>query len=334
MPLTREYRSLSEARAAIAGRLDQACVDPFSRLEWFEALHAHCFAGEDIRIYRAVENAAECWLFLLQPAPRQLFALANFYSFDWAPAFIGDPDAAARDRLMAAIARHALEGHAHVELYPVSRAAPLLLRAFRSAGWFAVERAMGGRHVLRLNGRDFAAYWAERPGALRSLIKRKGRNSPFDLSLTARMTDALWADYVDIHGRSWKEPESSLPFIRALAEREGAAGRLRLGFARLEGRAVAAQIWSIDGDTAYIHKLCHDQALDKGSPGTLLGHRMFQQAIDEDHVSVIDYGTGDNAYKADWMEERQTLVQIDCFNPRHGSSWIPAARTAISALVG
>lgn len=336
MPATREYHSLSQVRAAVAGRMDHLHVaNPFLRLDWFEQLHAHCLGKSPVRIFQAMEGDAEAWLFLVQSADRRLSALANWYSFDWAPVFLGDPDAALRERLLQAIARAAMAGTAQIDFYPVSGSAAMLLRAFRSAGWFAVERAMGGRHVLRLNGRDFAAYWAGRPGSLRSLVKRKGRGDPFALSITDRMTDALWADYVDIHGRSWKEPEPALPFLRALADREEAAGALRLGFARqADGRAVAAQIWSIDGGTAYIHKLCHDQTLDRGSPGTLLSHAMFRQAIDADGVSVIDYGTGDNAYKTDWMEQRQTLMRIDCFNPRHGRAWIPAARTAISALVG
>ena len=51
-------------------------------------------------------------------------------------------------------------------------------------------------------------------------------------------------------------------------------------------------------------------------------------------VATIDYGTGDNDYKREWMDERIPLHQIDLFNPRRVSSWIPAARTCISALVG
>ena len=57
-------------------------------------------------------------------------------------------------------------------------------------------------------------------------------------------------------------------------------------------------------------------------------------AIDQDRVDLIDYGTGDNGYKTDWMERRIPLIRIDAFNPRRPSNWLPAARTAISALVG
>ena len=97
---------------------------------------------------------------------------------------------------------------------------------------------------------------------------------------------------------------------------------------------MATQYWTVEHGVALIHKLSHDRAHDAGSPGTLLSHAMFAQAIDQDRVDLIDYGTGDNGYKADWMDERIALHRIDAFNPRYASSWLPAARTAISALVG
>ncbi len=139
-----------------------------------------------------------------------------------------------------------------------------------------------------------------------------------------------------MQARSWQGPEPArgTAFLRALAERESAAGTLRLGFARAQGRAVATQLWTIEGGVALIHKLAHDRAFDAQSPGTLLSHAMFARAIDRDGATLIDYGTGDNDYKADWMEQRLPLYRIDAFNPRSPASWLPAARAAISALVG
>ncbi len=330
----REYQTLDEARQALAGQLDRAPgLALFDRIDWFEALHDRCFPDQPIRIVQAQEGDAQAWLFLLAPAARRASALANWYSFAWAPVFIGEPDAATRQRLLESLARHLLATSAQIDLYPLEDAAPLLA-ALRRAGWFAVQRAMGGRHLLRLEGRSFADYWAARPGRLRNLVKRKGRGDPFVLSIATRLTDDLWQDYVDVHDRSWKEAEPGLDFLRDLAERESAAGTLRLGFARLGARAVATQLWTVEQDVALIHKLSHDRSFDHASPGTLLSHAMFAQAIDHDRVRMIDYGTGDNGYKTDWMDRRIPLHQIDAFNPRFASAWLPAARTAISALVG
>ncbi|MFZ2997813.1 GNAT family N-acetyltransferase [Sphingobium sp.] len=334
MPKTREYHSFGQVTDALHGRLDRGAAPClFDRLDWFASLHAHCLSDQPVRVIAAQDGDAQAWLFLTAPAPRRASALANWYSFGWAPVVTGAADMAQRMHLLDALARHLLATSRQVDLYPMEETGPWLA-SLRRAGWFALSRPMGGRHVLRLNGRDFAAYWASRPGRLRNLVRRKGRASPYALSITDRLTDALWRDYVDVHGRSWKQPEPGLSFLHALAQRESAAGSLRLGFARVEGRAVAAQLWTVENGVALIHKLSHDRAHDAGSPGTLLSHAMFERAIDGDRVDMIDYGTGDNGYKTEWMEERIPLHRIDAFNPRAPSCWLPAARTAISALVG
>lgn len=335
MLVTREYGSFTGARLALAGSLDRACTPSlFNRIDWFESLHQHCFTHSPVRILQAIEGEQEAWLFLLTPAAGQLSALANWYSFDWAPIFLGSPDDMTRRRLVEVIAQNLLKGSARIDLYPVTESSGLLIDAFRRGGWFTVRRPMGGRHLLRLNGRDFAGYWAGRPGRLRNLVARKARAGRFTISITDHLTDALWHDYAAVHERSWKQPEEGLPFLHALAQRESAAGTLRLGFARLGRQPVATQLWTVENGVALIHKLAHDQAFDGASPGTLLSHAMFAHAIDSDYSDLIDYGTGDNGYKTDWMEQRETLHRLDFFNPRHASTWLPAARTAISALVG
>lgn len=335
MLVTREYHSLTEARQALNGRLDRAATASlFDRIDWLESLHEHCFVDVPVRILRAMEDDHEAWLFLLSPGRRRLSALANWYSFSWEPVFFGPDDPHVRSRLIEVLAQHLLKDGAQVDLYPVTESSELLIDAFRRAGWFGVKRPMGGRHMLRLNGRDFDAYWATRPGRLRHQVQRKARASRFTISIADRLTDDLWNDYVAVHGRSWKQPEPGLSFLRAMAERESTAGTLRIGVAQLETQPVAAQLWTIENGVALIHKLAHDQSFDGASPGTLLSHAMFAHAIDVERVTAIDYGTGDNAYKTEWMEERITLHQLDFFNPRIATSWIPAARTAISALVG
>jgi len=335
LAVTREYRSFAEVRAALAGRLDRAATPClFDRIDWFESLHGHCFAEQPAFVLQVKEDEAELWLFLLPSDSRRLSALANWYSFSWRPVFLGAPRPSLQAELLEAAACHLLNGHAQIDFYPMQDRSDHMLAAFRRAGWFAVRRPMGGRHLLHLKGRDFARYWAQRPGRLRNQVRRKGRGDPFAMEIADRLTDALWNDYRHVQARSWKDAEPALPFLRDLAERESAAGHLRIGFARREGLPVATQLWTVENGVALIHKLSHDQAFDHASPGTLLSHAMFAHAIDADRVGTIDYGTGDNAYKKDWMDERATLYRVDCFNPRFASTWIPAARIAISALVG
>jgi hypothetical protein len=43
---------------------------------------------------------------------------------------------------------------------------------------------------------------------------------------------------------------------------------------------------------------------------------MMQRVIEEDSVSRIDYLSGDDAYKADWMSERKEQHGLAAYNPR------------------
>ncbi len=60
---------------------------------------------------------------------------------------------------------------------------------------------------------------------------------------------------------------------------------------------------------------------------------MFRHALDEDRVTRIDYGTGDEPYKRDWMGERATLWRLEAFNLGSPRGLAGAARAALSALV-
>ena len=338
LPGLKEYRSLAQVREEAGQRFDRGQRPlMFDRLDWLDGMARHCLPDTQPLIIQASEGNTEAWLFLAQTRPGHAVAMANFYSFSWRPLFVGDPDPASRKRLLAAAARHLARRNALIGLYPVlddDGDLALLTTAFRDAGWLAIARPMGNNHLLRLDGRDFATYWAARPGPLRSTVQRKGRASPYAITIHDRLTDALWRDYVDVYERSWKPQEANFDFLRAIAEQEGEAGALRLGFAREGDTAVAAQYWTVENGTAFIHKLAHDAAHDRGSPGTLLSHAMFRHAIDTDHVALIDYGTGDNPHKTGWMEETRPLYRLDCYNPARPSTWLPAARTTISRLVG
>ncbi|MGQ0588956.1 MAG: GNAT family N-acetyltransferase, partial [Sphingosinicella sp.] len=143
-----------------------------------------------------------------------------------------------------------------------------------------------------------------------------------------------WADYEAVYRASWKPDEGSFAFLRALAEQEGEAGTLRLGIARQDGAPVAAQLWLVENGEATIHKLAYAESAKSLSPGTILGEAMFRRAIDTDRVRLIDYGTGDEPYKADWMADRRPLWQLSAYNPRTFKGLAGIAREKVSALAG
>jgi CelD/BcsL family acetyltransferase involved in cellulose biosynthesis len=96
---------------------------------------------------------------------------------------------------------------------------------------------------------------------------------------------------------------------------------------------VAVQLWLVENGEATIHKLAYTEEAKAMSPGTLLGMEMFRRALDVDRVGAIDYGTGDDGYKKDWMAERRPLWRLEAYNPHTLRGLIGAARARASALV-
>ncbi|HEX8256941.1 MAG TPA: GNAT family N-acetyltransferase, partial [Allosphingosinicella sp.] len=287
-------------------------------------LQCHAPPPGKLVVARAERGGERAWLFL---GLEQLRARAyvNWYSLRFAA--IGEGE------LVTAIAR-ALKfgGVAQVELSPIER--PESLRqSFRTAGWLTFLSPATASWQVGTEGLDFDTYWAKRPARLRNTAERKAKAAGLDIGVHCAFDEAAWADYERVYAASWKPEEGSPAFLRALAEQEGAAGTLRLGIARKDGRAIAAQLWLVEGGRATIHKLAYAEEAKALSPGTILSMAMFRHVLDEDRVARIDYGTGDEPYKKDWMEERTILWRLTAFNPRTLVGLAGAARAAASAIV-
>ena len=291
---------------------------PFDRADWLALIAAHGFAGQ--RAFLAVAEAPDGATLALPlvSAPSGLGALANWYSF-WARPITDAPDRA--EAMLTAIARSLL-GHGAIDFAPLpAREAGWMAQAFRAAGWgAAVEPAHVNRHMA-LEGQDFAGWWATRPGALRATVRRKGARGAVQCRVATNFDAAGWAAYEQVYAASWKPAEGDPAFLRAFAQAESAAGALRLGLATMDGRAVAAQLWTVEGGTAYIHKLAHRDDARAASPGTLLSAALFAHAIDIDRVKAIDFGTGDDPYKADWMDGVRTRWRLRAHNPASLRHW-------------
>ena len=320
------FEDLDSVAADAAGALDRD-VRPglFDRLDWFRLLAAHCPPEGKLLAMRGRNGGHSGWLFLAVRHPIA-DAFAAWYSLRFK--VIGNPD----DDVMTSIAAALRDGGlAHVELEPIEDPEPIAA-GFRSAGWiiFLDQKTVNWR--VDTANEDFDAYWAKRPAQLRNTARRKAKAAGLEISIHERFDEAAWADYEAVYRASWKPEEGSFPFLRALAEQEGAAGTLRLGVARQDGRPIAVQLWLVENGEATIHKLAYAEDARALSPGTILGMAMFRHALDKDHVRRIDYGNGDEPYKADWMEEKRTLFRLSAFNPRTVKGLLGAARAKASSL--
>ncbi|MFC7497909.1 GNAT family N-acetyltransferase [Enterovirga sp. GCM10030262] len=323
----KEYDDLDAAGEDAAGALDRETRPSlFDRLSWFRLIQAYCPPSGRPLILRARDGEARAWLFLSRRG-RHAEALASWYTLRYGAIVDGEAPS-----LPAALAGALRERVATADLYPLAEGDGLA-ESFRRAGWLTIVEPAGTSWRIATYGMTFAAYWAGRPSRLRNTGERKAKAAKLDVAVHTVFDEAAWADYEKVYRASWKPEEGSAAFLRALAEQEGEAGTLRLSIASKDGEPLAAQLWLIENGTATIHKLAYVAEAKAMSPGTVLSMAMFRHALDVDHVRLIDFGLGDDGYKAEWMEEKRPVLRLRAFNPATMSGLYLFARAKASALV-
>lgn len=307
--------------------LGLASHGPFDRAEWFALL--------------ADEGGLTPWIALASdgdeavalPLMRQhdvIAPLANWYNFTWRPLATSSADVEAS---LTAIARDLANRAWRVTLSPLPGehgCAHRVAKAFRAAGWVALNETCDSNSILKVAGRSYAEYLAGRPGPLRTTLSRKAKK--LAVTIHSAFDSDAWEAYETIYNSSWKPAEGSPEMLRRFAEQEGAAGRLRLGIANHEGRPIAAQFWTVEASTAFIHKLAHTEDATRLSGGTVLTAALFERVIEADKVSLVDFGTGNDPYKAMWMEELRARFRLDCFRPGNPKSWPRLAKASLRML--
>lgn len=300
-----------------------AARSPFDRLEWWQDLADYCRFRPLLAVAKEGDHRA---VMPLHRQGRQIRCLANWYTFRVAPLFTAAAD---RDALLGALfqdlagqAPHLVLSHLPDEQGEATSIATVL----RQTGWTTFIEQCDVNHVLPVRGRTYGEYLASRTGALRSTLKRKA--GKIEVLIETAFDPVKWASYEAIYAQSWKGAEGSPEFLRSFAEREGAAGRLRFAVAQAGGRAIAAQFWTVEAGTAFIHKLAHAEDAKGLSPGTTLTAALLEYVIDRDKVDLIDFGTGDDQYKRDWMEAVRPRYRIEAFQAKCPGTWLLIARKA------
>ena len=307
--------------------LNWSNASPFARPEWFALLEKTAASP----LYALAREGDDAVAMPLQFGAKQIEPLSNWYAFTWSPMHTGDE---AKPHLLRSLADALANRSQRVVMNKLPDDMDELDRlqdAFRSRGWATFREPCDTNHILHLGGRDYARYLADRPGPLRTTLKRKAKK--VDVALSDCFDAGDWADYEAIYAESWKPEEGDPALLQSFAEMESKAGRYRFAIARHEGEPVAAQFWTVDGDTAYIHKLAHREDAKALSPGTTLTAALMQRVIDTDGVQTVDFGTGDDAYKRDWMETRRIRWQLSCYRPGAPRNWLPIAKATIRKLV-
>ncbi len=202
-------------------------------------------------------------------------------------------------------------------------------RFFRFYNWFH-----------RCQGQAFTDYLAARPARLRNTIARKQRKLEREQGYQIRLfqgdqVQQAMKDYHSIYQASWKAYEQHAGLMDKVAINFAAAGWTRLGILYIQGHPAAAQLWFVVASKASIFRLAYDQTWKQYSPGSILTSYLMQQVIDNDKVKEIDFLTGNEAYKQDWMSQRRQRWGMICDlrQPGRRLSLVTRIIRAFSAMI-
>lgn len=326
--LVRSFADFEALRVAHPGFAEPAHATLFQSIDWFELLARHGMEADVVPCLLSIASpsAAPADRRLLLPLLRQgngLASLSNYYSGLYGP--IGDGEGCASWRAACKHLRASRPAPAYVRLQPLDADSAFFREmrdALDAAGYWADSYFCFGNWYLPTAGRSFDGYLSERPSALRNTLRRgrkkldRGGNWQIVVhSEPGPPLDAAVSDYETIYASSWKPAEAHPGFIRELCQLAARRGWLRLGVLSIEGKAIASQIWLFSAGKAYIFKLAYDPAAARYSAGTVLTAAMIEHAIERDAADEIDYLSGDDAYKQDWMSHRRERIGLVAFDP-------------------
>jgi hypothetical protein len=328
------FEELPEGARVLFEAAGEDCF--FSSLPWFKTFASHALdSGDRIRIYSvnsmSGDQKHQSFLAALHRAAdsgfwksRKLSSLSSYYSSLFSPVWDGLGTRQAAEDLATTIAKDSPTWD-EIELKPLdfdSAAFAALVQGIKSAGFVVQTYFCFGNWYLKVNGRSYAQYVDSLPSVLKNTLNRKKKKleksgrAKIEIVTGGNGLEAAIEAYNKIYLASWKQPEPYPHFVPELIRTCAALGALRLGLIFVDGEPAAAQFWIVRNGKALIYKLAYDERFADLSVGTVLTATLMQSAIDADKVQEIDYLTGDDSYKKDWMSHRRERWGILAMNPR------------------
>jgi len=283
----------------------------FSR-PWFENLTTTVLLDDESLLLACVVEAETVLAILPLRTHNQknLYGLTHLYSSLYSLLLTGQNQQEILQCLAQGLDHIPIES---LRLDPVAeddRNVQMLQQAMEAMGYQCHHHFRFYNWIHRVHGQTFEAYMASRPSRVQNTIARKQRKLKrehgYEIRLyTDQSLQQALADYSAVYRSSWKAFEQFDDFIEGLAYRLSAAGWLRLAILYIEDKPAAAQFWFVAHGRASIFKLVYDEAWKHYSPGSILISYLMAHVIEIDKVEEIDFLTGNDAYKQDWMSERR-----------------------------
>lgn len=300
--------------------------NPQFGLDWLHNLASHALGNHEKAVLYVARLATDDLIVLplkLNTRYGRAESLGNFYTSAYSPIVHTDSP----ELLWAALFRHLASDTrvAALILTPLT-VDPSLFNQIEAAlirtGWKGVHRFFHFANWTQ-DSRDttYVSFLSTRPSQLRNTIARRtrrlleGGRGKLKIIRGGDALEESIAQFTDVYGKSWKRKEPFPEFIPALLRLSASRGWLRLGLATYDDVAIASQIWLVCGGKAYIFKLAHRKDYKHLSPGTVLTAYMMEYVLDQDSVSSVDFLSGDDDYKENWMMERKECFGVAAYNP-------------------
>ena len=313
-----------------------AGADVFRSFPWFQNLAATSLEkNHQLRIYAVRSNKSKDLLPSMLPmqhaqndvsiAPYTLFALANYYSPVFGP--IIDTQCEDVPQIVFALVNAICSdepGWDVVDFHPLDSDGLIseqLKSAFTKLHWSMQPYFCFGNWYLKVNHRSYNEYFRGLPSVIRKNVpymKRKlDKVARLKMEIITNNERLDWAigAYEMIYNNSWRTAEGYPKFIRGLIYTAAEHGWLRLGLLHVDDEPAAAQLWLVNGPVASIYKVCYAEKFSKWAVGNALTAHLLEHVIDIDKVQEVDFLSGDDFYKANWMSDRRERWGIRAFNP-------------------
>lgn len=312
-----DWDQLPESAAALFAQGEKGSIF-FSR-PWFENLAAKALDDEQSLALACVLAGDEvlALLPLMRRPGNTWFSLVHRYTTHYS-LLLADAD---QQRVLACLA----EGLSQLQLRGVLLEPVAdnddrmsgLRRSMEAAGFCCDYSFRLYNWILRVNGQSYEDYMAARPARLRNTIVRKNRKLEREHGYEIRLftgdeVPQAMSDYHAVYGASWKANEQYADFLDGIVAGFSRQGWSRLAVLYVKGKPVAAQLWFVSHGKASIFRLAYDEAWRRYSPGSILTSFLMQYVIDIDGVEEIDFLTGNDVYKQDWMSDRRERFALSC----------------------
>ena len=319
----RIYADLGQLPSGCEALFDEAGKSSFFHtLPWFRNLAENGLpADTDLHVYVIGDGSGVKGVLPMRKNGRRLESLSNYYTSLFTP-IVEEPVEEPLRVFAEAVSKGRWEA---IDLHPMDADSSVFRKthvALRSAGMIVLPYFCFGNWYLDVAGRSYQGYYDSLPSKLKNTLKRKSKqlnamnDASIEIVVDREEVEKGIAAFEKVYKSSWKVQEPFPDFMPGLIRTCAENGWLRLGVVHVGGEPVAAQVWMVKDGIASIYKLAYDERHAKLSAGSILTARLMEHVIDVDKVHEVDYLTGDDDYKKDWMSARRERWGLTAYNSR------------------